>query len=83
MIFVCLVLNELYPVVVIEVLGKSGFTTALTDIEMITMQIVAESFGLQTKCSGYILKISCWFYFCKHCLNLWWMKQKITAHLTV
>ena len=39
-IFVYLIIDELYPIVVNKPLRTRGFPPALTDIEIITMQIV-------------------------------------------
>ena len=47
-IFVYLIIDELYPIVVNKPLRTRGFPPALTDIEIITMQIVGEFLGMDT-----------------------------------
>ena len=47
-IFVYVTIEELYPIVVIQPLRTRGFPPAVTDAEIITMQIVGEFLGLDT-----------------------------------
>ncbi|MES5559492.1 IS982 family transposase, partial [Acinetobacter baumannii] len=47
-IIVYLIIEEIYPTIVSEPLRKRGFPPALTDIEIITMQIVGECLKMDT-----------------------------------
>ncbi|OZI91094.1 IS982 family transposase, partial [Acinetobacter baumannii] len=47
-IFVYVIIEELYPIVVTQPLRTRGFPPAVTDAEIITMQIVGEFLGLDT-----------------------------------
>lgn len=50
-ISVYLFIDSLYPLIVTKPLRTKGFPSALTDIEIITMQIVGEFLGLDSyKC---------------------------------
>ena len=46
-IFVYVIIEELYPIVVTQPLRTRGFPPAVTDAEIITMQIVGEFLGLE------------------------------------
>ncbi len=91
-IIVYLIIEEIYPTIVSEPLRKRGFPPALTDIEIITMQIVGECLKMDTDKSIWMFfknNYLSWFphlgsypNFCKHCANLWQVHQKITAQLT-
>lgn len=91
-ISIYLIIEELYSLIVTKPLRTRGFPPALTDIEIITIQIVGEFLGLDSdKCIWQYFKhnYSDWFpqlgsypNFCKHCANLWQVNQKIAAKLT-
>ncbi|AUX89037.1 MULTISPECIES: IS982-like element ISAba825 family transposase [Acinetobacter] len=91
-IIVYLIIEEIYPTIVSEPLRKRGFPPALTDIEIITIQIVGECLKMDTDKSIWMFfknNYLSWFphlgsypNFCKHCANLWQVHQKITAQLT-
>jgi len=80
-IIVYLIIEEIYPTIVSEPLRKRGFPPALTDIEIITMQIVGECLKMDTDKSIWMFfknNYLSWFphlgsypNFCKHCANLW------------
>lgn len=91
-ISVYLIIEETYPIVVNQPLRTRGFAPAVSDVEIITMQIVGEYLGLDTdrsiwmyfknKWLDWFPKLGSYPNFCKHCANLWRVNQKITAHLT-
>ena len=91
-IFVYLIIDELYPIVVNKPLRTRGFPPALTDIEIITMQIVGEFLGMDTDKSiwmyfknnwlAWFPKLGSYPNFCKHCANLRQINQQIIARLT-
>ena len=62
-IFIYLIIEELYPIVVTKPLRKRGFPPALTDIEIITMQIVGEFLKMDTD-------KSIWMFFFKQLFRL-------------
>lgn len=90
-ISVYLMIEELYPIVVVEPLRTRGFAPALSDTEIITMQIIGEYLGLDTdKAIWMYFKNNYldWFpqlgsypNFCKHCANLWQVNQQIMSQL--
>ena len=90
-IFAYLIIDELYPIVINKPLSTRGFLPALTDVEIITMQIVGEVLGMDIdksiwrylkNCLSWFLKLRSYPNFCNHCANLWQIHQKITARLT-
>ena len=90
-IFVYLIIEELYLIVVDRPLRTRGFPPAVTDVEIITMQIVGEFLSLDTDKSIWMYfknnwlewfpKLGSYPNFCKHCANLWHINQKIMSQL--
>ena len=90
-IFVYVIIEELYPIVVTQPLRTRGFPPAVTDAEIITMQIVGEFLGLDTDKNIWMYfknnwlewfpKLGSYPNFCKHCANLWHVSQSIMAQL--
>ena len=90
-IFVYLIIEELYLIVVDQPLRTRGFPPAVTDVEIITMQIVGEFLSLDTDKSIWMYfknnwlewfpKLGSYPNFCKHCANLWHINQKIMSQL--
>ena len=90
-IFVYVIIEELYSTVVIKPLRTRGFPPAVTDTEIITMQIVGEFLGLDTDKNIWMYfknnwlewfpKLGSYPNFCKHCANLWHVNQSIMAQL--
>mgnify|MGYP007125790461 FL=1 len=78
-IFVYLIIEELYLIVVDQPLRTRGFPPAVTDVEIITMQIVGEFLSLDTDKSIWMYFKNNWLEwfpklgsntnFCKHCAN--------------
>lgn len=90
-ISVYLIIEELYPVVVTQPLRTRGFAPAVSDAEIITMQIVGEYLALDTDKSIWMYfknnwlewfpKLGSYPNFCKHCANLWLVNQEIMSQL--
>ena len=90
-ISVYLFIEDFYQSVVIQPLIRRGFAPALTDVEIITIQIVGEFLGMDTDKSiwsyfknnwlNWFPALGSYSNFCKHCANLWWVSQQIMAKL--
>ena len=90
-ISVYLFIDSLYPQIVTKPLRTRGFPPALTDLEIITMQIVGEFLGLDSDKSiwqyfkhnylDWFPKLGSYPNFCKHCANLWGVNQQIMKKL--
>ncbi|WP_343597515.1 IS982 family transposase [Acinetobacter sp.] len=90
-ISVYLIIEELYPVVITQPLRTRGFAPAVSDAEIITMQIVGEYLALDTDKSIWMYfknnwlewfpKLGSYPNFCKHCANLWQVNQEIMSQL--
>ena len=91
-ISIYLIIEELYALIVTKPLRTRGFPPALTDIEIITIQIVGEFLGLDSDKSIWMYFKHNWLEwfpqlgsypnFSKQCANLWQVNQQITAKLT-
>ena len=87
-----LLIDELYLLIVKKPLITRGFPLALSDIEIITMQIVGEFLSLDSDKNIWIYfkhnwlewfpKLGSYPNFCKHCSNLWNINQQITSKLS-
>lgn len=85
----CLLIDELYQKIVTTKLRSRGFATALSDIEIITIQVVGEALSLNDdkKIWRYFKEnLQSWFQkpspypnFCKHCANLWHLHRQMAA----
>ena len=90
-ISVFLIIEKFYPIVVVQPLRTRGFAPALSDTEIITMQIIGEFLGMDSDKSIWIYfknnwlewfpKLGSYSNFCKHCANLWQVNQKIMSQL--
>jgi hypothetical protein len=90
-ISVYLFIEDFYQSVVIQPLRRRGFPPALTDAEIITIQVVGEFLGMDTDKSIWSYFKNNWLdwfpalgsypNFCKHCANLWWVSQQIMVKL--
>ncbi|QRQ83055.1 IS982 family transposase [Paralysiella testudinis] len=88
-----LLVDKFYRQVVTTKLRKKGFEPALSDVEIITIQIVGEFMGLnddkkiwyffKNNLSDWFPKLGSYANFCKHCANLWQVHHKITQSLVV
>ena len=91
-ISIYLIIEELYLLIVKKPLRTRGFPPALSDIEIITMQIVGEFLSLDSDKNIWIYfkhnwlewfpKLGSYPNFCKHCSNLWNINQQITSKLS-
>lgn len=90
-ISVYLIIEEFYSIVVTHPLRGRGFPPALSDIEIITMQIIGEFLELDSDKNiwkyfrhnwlEWFPKLGSYPNFCKHCANLWQVNQQIMAKL--
>ena len=90
-ISVYLILEELYSIIVTQPLRSRGFAPALSDIEIITMQIVGEFLELDSDKNiwkyfkhnwlEWFPRLGSYPNFCKHCANLWHVNQQIMSKL--
>lgn len=90
-ISVYLFIEEFYQRVVLQPLRRRGFPPALTDIEVITIQLVGEFLGMDTDKSiwsyfknnwlSWFPKLGSYPNFCKHCANLWHVSQEIMINI--
>lgn len=90
-ISVYLIIEEFYSIVVTHPLRGRGFPPALSDVEIITMQIVGEFLELDSDKNiwkyfkhnwlEWFPKLGSYPNFCKHCANLWQVNQQIMAKL--
>lgn len=90
-ISIYLIIEELYALIVTKPLRTRGFPPALSDVEIITIQIVGEFLGLDSDKSIWMYFKNNWLEwfpqlgsypnFSKHCANLWQINQKITMEL--
>jgi len=90
-ISIYLIIEEFYTLIVTKPLRTRGFPPALSDVEIITMQIAGEFLGLDSDKNIWMYFKHNWFEwfpqlgsypnFCKHCANLWHVNQQITAKL--
>lgn len=86
-IVVYLLVETLYQNIVTKPLRSKGFLPALSDTEIITMELVGESLGFDTdkeiwayfkNCyQHYFPKLGSYPNFAKHCANLVWVKDKM------
>lgn len=91
-ISIYLIIEEIYLLIVTKPLRTRGFPPALSDIEIITMQIVGEFLSLDSDKNIWMYFKQNWIEwfpqlgsypnFCKHCANLWNINQQITAKLS-
>ena len=90
-IVVYLLVETLYQNIVTKPLRGKGFTHALSDAEIITMELVGECLGLYTDkgiwayftnhYTHYLPKLGSYLNFAKHCANLVWIKDKMMSVL--
>jgi len=90
-ISIYLILEELYSIIVTQPLRSRGFAPALSDVEIITMQIVGEFLELDSDKNiwkyfkhnwlEWFPKLGSYPNFCKHGANLWHVNQQITSKL--
>lgn len=90
-ISVYLFIEDFYQSVVTQPLRCRGFPPALTDAEIITIQVVGEFLGMDTDKSIWSYFKNNWLdwfpalgsypNFCKHCANLCWVSQQIMTKL--
>mgnify|MGYP007068601345 CR=1 FL=1 len=81
--------EKFYSIVVTSPLGGRGFAPALSDIEIITMQIVGEFLELdfdkniwmyfKNNWLEWFPKLGSYPNFCKHCVNLWHVKFTVLS----
>lgn len=79
-ISIYLIIDEFYSIIVTRPLRTRGFAPALSDVEIITMQIVGEFLELDSDKSIWMYfkhhwlewfpKLGSYPNFCKHCANL-------------
>lgn len=91
-ISIYLIIEELYALIVTKPLRTRGFPPALSDVEIITIQIVGEFLGLDSDKSIWMHFKHNWLEwfpqlgsypnFSKQCANLWQVNQQITVKLT-
>lgn len=90
-ISVFLIIEQFYSAIVIQPLRSRGFPPALSDIEILTIQIVGEFLGLDSDKNIWFYFKHNWFEwfpklgsypnFCKHCAKLWHVSQQIMSQL--
>jgi len=90
-ISVYLFIESFYSLVVTKPLRTRGFPPALTDCEIITIQIVGEFLGLDSDKSiwkyfkhnylEWFPKLGSYPNFCKHCANLWQVNQLMMSKI--
>lgn len=90
-ISVFLIIEQFYSAIVIQPLRSRGFPPALSDIEILTIQIVGEFLGLDSDKNIWFYFKHNWFEwfpklgsypnFCKHCAKLWHVRQQIMSQL--
>lgn len=90
-IVVYLLVEALYQNLVTKPLRSKGFLPALSDAEVITMELVGECLGFDTdkgiwayfkNCyQHYFPKLGSYPNFAKHCANLVWIKDKMMSVL--
>lgn len=90
-ISVYLLIDSCYSLIVTKPLRTRGFPPALTDIEIITIQIVGEFLGLDSDKNiwkyfkhnylDWFPKLGSYPNFCKHCANLWQVNQQIMTKI--
>ena len=91
-ISIYLIIEELYALIVTKPLRTRGFPPALSDVEIITIQIVGEFLGLDSDKSiwmhfkhnwrEWFPQLGSYSNFSKQCANLWQVNQQIIAKLT-
>lgn len=87
-----LMVDDLYKKLITTPIRKGGFKTQLSDSELICMELVGEFLNLNTDQNIWQYFRQHWldwfpnlgFYpnFCKHCANLYWVKQKVQQHIS-
>ena len=90
-ISIYLIIDEFYSIIVTRPLRTRGFAPALSDVEIITMQIVGEFLELDSDKSIWMYfkhhwlewfpKLGSYPNFCKQCANLWQINQQIISKL--
>lgn len=90
-ISIYLIIDEFYSNIVTRPLRTRGFAPALSDVEIITMQIVGEFLELDSDKSIWMYfkhhwlewfpKLGSYPNFCKQCANLWQINQQIMSKL--
>lgn len=90
-ISIYLIIDEFYSIIVTRPLRTRGFAPALSDVEIITMQIVGEFLELDSDKSIWMYfkhhwlewfpKLGSYPNFCKQCANLWQINQQIMSQL--
>ena len=90
-ISIYLIIDEFYSNIVTRPLRTRGFAPALSDVEIITMQIVGEFLELDSDKSIWMYfkhhwlewfpKLGSYPNFCKQCANLWQINQQIMSQL--
>ena len=90
-ISIYLIIDEFYSNIVTRPLRTRGFAPALSDVEIITMQIVGEFLELDSDKSIWMYfkhhwlewfpKLGSYPNFCKQCANLWQINQQIISKL--
>ena len=91
-ISIYLIIEEIYLLIVTKPLRTRGSPPALSDIEIITMQIVGEFLSLDSDKNIWMYFKHNWIEwfpqlgsypnFCKHCVNLWNLNQQMTSKLS-
>ena len=91
-IVVYLMVDDFYKNIATTSIRTKGFTPALSDAEVITMELVGESLGLDTDkgiwayfknhYTHYFPKLGSYPNFAKQCANLVWLKDKMMGLLT-
>lgn len=91
-IVVYLLVDGLYKNSIITPIRTKGFAPALSDVEVITIELVGECLGFDTDkgiwayfsnhYSHYFPKLGSYPNFAKHCANLVWVKDKMMMTLT-
>lgn len=92
-IVVYLMVDVLYKNIVTTPIRTRGFSPALSDSEVITMQIVAECLSVDTDkqmwsyfknhYAHYFPKLGSYPNFAKHCANLYWVTNKMMSVLAM